>query len=84
MPSIKLIGNIMSQANQADNTKPFSREYVLRTTARHMAKAVDLSIEKTMARLPEFEGNADKGLEILKTLSDLKALRGQINTDVTV
>lgn len=62
-----------------EKAKPFSREYVLRTTARHMLKAVDTSINKTMARMQEFEGNPEMAQELLRTLSDLNALKARIN-----
>jgi hypothetical protein len=65
-------------ANKEANM-PFDRSYVLRTTARHIIKAVDNSIEKTTARIPEFSGNSAKSHEILQTLSDLQSLRKSIN-----
>lgn len=70
---------------QDTNTpKPFSREYVLRTTAKHMLKSVELSIKKTVDRVAEFEGDAIKSLEILSTLSDLHKLRDSINVNLEV
>jgi hypothetical protein len=68
--------------NTSDKAKPFSREYVLRTTARHMMKAVDTSIAKTMARVPEFEGDSEKAQEILIALSDLHAMKRQISAHI--
>lgn len=53
--------------------------YVLRTTAKHMRKSVDISIRKTFERIPEFEGNQDKSQEVFHTLSHLHALRKQID-----
>jgi hypothetical protein len=62
-----------------DAVKPFSREYVLRTTVKHVLKDIDVSIQKTMDRIPEFTGDSAKSLEILNTLSDLHAFRASIN-----
>jgi hypothetical protein len=73
------IGIKMDISNKDKASVPFSREYVLRTTAKHMLKSVDISIEKTMARVPEFEGDSAKSTEILTTLSDLHALKARIN-----
>jgi hypothetical protein len=61
-----------------DNQKPFSRDYVLRTTQRHMLKCINTSIAKTMDRVQEFEGDPEKSGEILKTLSDLHHMRDQL------
>ena len=58
-----------------NNSKPFSQEYVLRTTAKHMRKSIDVSIKKTSERIAEFDGNAEKSQEVLKTLSALYALK---------
>jgi hypothetical protein len=59
--------------------KPFSKAYVLRTTAKHMRKSVDVSIRKTFERMAEFEGNAAKCQEILESLSVLHQLRKQLD-----
>lgn len=55
--------------------KPFSRGYVLRTTARRMADSVNISIQKTLGRVAEFEGNSDKSREVLETLSILHQMK---------
>jgi hypothetical protein len=53
--------------------KPFSQGYVLRTTAKHMRRCVDISIRKTYERLPEFvEG--PKSVELFKTLGVLHGM----------
>ena len=55
--------------------KPFSIGYVLRTTAKHMRKSVDISIRKTFERVGEFEGDLDKSKEVFQTLSTLHQMR---------
>lgn len=57
------------------DNKPFSKGYVLRTTAKHMRKSIDISIRKTFERVAEFEGNSEKSQEIMETLSHLHQLR---------
>jgi hypothetical protein len=57
------------------DNKPFSKGYVLRTTVKHMIKDVDISIKKTMDRVAEFEGNHEKSLEVLNTLSVLHTMK---------
>jgi aspartyl/asparaginyl beta-hydroxylase (cupin superfamily) len=61
-----------------DNQKPFSIGYVMRTTARHMSRAVSLSVEKTMARIPEFADNPEKSNEVFTTLTKLQAMKAQV------
>ena len=60
-------------------SKPFSMGYVLRTTAKHMRKSVDISIRKTFERIAEFDGNQEKSKEIFCTLSTLHSMRKQID-----
>jgi hypothetical protein len=62
-----------------ENSKPFSRNYVLRTTAKHMRKSVDISIQKTLARTTDFVDDPVKSLEVFDTLSKLNAMRKQID-----
>ena len=71
----KIPGEFMSQNQE----KPFSMGYVLRTTARHMRKSIDVSIRKTFARMPEFQNDEAKSQEIFKTLGRLHALRNEID-----
>lgn len=59
--------------------KPFSMGYVLRTTAKHMRKSIDISIRKTFERIKEFEGNQEKSQEVFKALSHLHAMRKQLD-----
>jgi len=51
----------------------FSRSYVIGVTFEHMIRSVNISIDKTVARLPEL-GNEDSK-EVLETLSELHKLR---------
>jgi hypothetical protein len=60
--------------------KPFSMGYVLRTTAKHMRKSIDISIRKTFERATEFNGsNEEKSQEVMKTLLVLHSMRKQID-----
>ena len=54
---------------------PFSKAFVMNTTLRHMRKSIDISINKTFARMPEFEKNSVDAEEILSTLGALHILR---------
>jgi hypothetical protein len=63
-----------------DKQKPFDRKYVLETTVKHMLKCIDMSISKTIARIPDFDSNSEKSTEVLQTLSDLHILRKEIGT----
>lgn len=60
-------------------SKPFSMAYVLRTTAKHMRKSVDISIRKTFERIRDFDGNQEKSQEVFKTLGMLHSMRNQID-----
>ncbi len=54
--------------------------YVLRTTAKHMRKSVDISIRKTFERATEFNGsNEEKSQEVMRTLLVLHSMRKQID-----
>lgn len=57
------------------DNKPFSKSYVLRTTAKHMRQSIDISIRKTFDRIQEFDSNKDKSVEIFETLSVLHQMR---------
>ena len=48
--------------------KPFSMDYVVGLTYKHMRKSVDTSIRKTVARIAEFDGNPEMSQEVFKTL----------------
>jgi hypothetical protein len=58
--------------------KPFSQSYVLRTTAKHMRKSIDISIRKTFERIKDFDGNQEKSKEVFETLAKLHSLRSKI------
>lgn len=54
---------------------PFSKGYVLRATKKHMLRSIDISVSKSFERLKEFEGNSEKGIEIMETLSVLNTMK---------
>lgn len=60
--------------------KPFSKAYVLRTTAKHMRKSIDVSIRKTFERIKEFSNDQEKSHEIFQTLAVLHQLRNQLDS----
>jgi hypothetical protein len=59
--------------------KPFSQSFVLRTTAKHMRKSIDISIRKTFERIAEFDGNQEKSREVFQALSVLHSMRAQLD-----
>jgi len=59
--------------------KPFSMGYVLRTTAKHMRKSIDISIRKTFERVSEFADDQAKSQEVFKTLASLHTIRKQLD-----
>ena len=59
---------------------PFTMGYVLRTTAKHMRKSIDISIRKTFERVSEFDNNPEKAREVLETLSYLHQMRAQLDS----
>ena len=63
----------------SERQKPFSMGYVLRTTAKHMRKSIDISIRKTFERVSEFADNRDKSEEVFKTLSFLHKMRKDLD-----
>jgi hypothetical protein len=62
-----------------DSSKPFSKGYVLRTTAKHMRKSIDISIRKTFERVAEFGGDQQKSMEVFETLSFLHIWRAVLD-----
>jgi hypothetical protein len=72
--------NIMAKEQQLANP-PFSMGYVLRTTAKHMRKSIDISIRKTGERIAEFgeAGDSPKSREVFETLSVLHIMRKQLD-----
>lgn len=76
----------MDNINSKD-AKPFSLEYVMRTTLKNVRKSVDISIRKTVERIAEFDGNLEKSQEVFRTLTALHAFRRSIDnaqSDTTV
>jgi hypothetical protein len=59
--------------------KPFSMGYVLRTTAKHMRKSIDISIRKTFERVAEFDGDKERSEEVFRTLSLLHQMRKDLD-----
>lgn len=59
--------------------KPFSIGYVLRTTAKHMRKSIDISIRKTFERVEEFTDDRAKSDEVFRTLATLHTMRKQLD-----
>jgi len=59
-------------------SKPFTRDYVLKVTAKHMLKSIEISIKKTMDRMNEFQGDHEQANEVFKTLTELQAIKKQI------
>lgn len=57
------------------DNKPFSKSYVLRTTAKHMRRSVDISIRKTFERVQEFDSDPVKSKEVIETLGMLHSMR---------
>jgi hypothetical protein len=58
-----------------NNKPPFSKEFVLKTTFRHMRKSVDISIRKTFDRMKDFTSDPSKKAEIFETLDVLHKTR---------
>jgi hypothetical protein len=59
----------------ADNKVPFDMPYVMKTTFRHMIKSIDISLDKTVGRIEEFDSDSEKSTEILQTISYLSLVR---------
>jgi hypothetical protein len=62
-----------------EDNKPFSIGYVMRTTAKHMRKNIDISIRKTFERVAEFADDQEKSKEIFITLSHLHTMRKNLD-----
>jgi hypothetical protein len=65
-----------------NKTKPFSMDYVLNATTKHMLKSVDISIRKTLERIAEFEGNQEKSQEIFITLARLHEVKKNLSESI--
>jgi len=59
--------------------KPFSKGYVLRVTAKHMRKSIDISIRKTFERIESHANSLEKSREIFETLSVLHQMRKSLD-----
>lgn len=59
--------------------KPFSMGYVLRTTAKHMRKSIDISIRKTFERSEEFQADPQRSDEVFRTLAFLHKMRKELD-----
>ncbi len=66
----------------ANNTKPFSIEYVISATKKHMLKSIEISIRKTIERIAEFDGNREKSEEVFRTLSELNSMKKSLEETV--
>ena len=55
-------------------SKPFSNDFVIKETLRHMQECIAISTRKTIARLPEFQGDTEKMKELMSALSNLNRL----------
>jgi hypothetical protein len=60
--------------------KPFSSEYVIKETLKHMQSSVAISTQKTIARLPEFQSQPEKVQEVMNTLASLGKLNSMIES----
>ena len=54
--------------------KPFTNDYVIRDTLNHMIKRIEISQQKCLSRMAEFEGDSDAVAEVMLTLSNLNRL----------
>jgi hypothetical protein len=59
--------------------KPFSLEYVVGITVKHMLKSIDISINKTFERTKDETLSPDKKSEAFETLSILHQMRAQLD-----
>jgi len=62
-----------------EDIKPFSIGYVMKTTVKHIRKDLNISIDKTFARIKDFSGNQEKSEEVFETLALLHSLRKQVD-----
>lgn len=69
----------MTEKDQTEPKGKFTQGYVLRITARHMRKSIDISIRKTFERIAQFAGNQEKSTEVFRTLSHLHEMRKQLD-----
>ena len=69
----------MEQSTPQNYANLFSMGYVLRATAKHMRKSIDISIRRTFERLPDFVENEEKSKEIFSTLAYLHKMRKDLD-----
>jgi hypothetical protein len=62
------------------NKKPFTKEFVLRTTLQNMRNMIDLSMRKTVARLEDFKDDNAMKVEVLSTLASLDQLHKNVQS----
>ena len=60
--------------------KPFSQQYVLNETLKHISKSIGISTQKTIARLPEFINEPEMTKEVMSTLASLNQLSKLIDS----
>jgi len=60
--------------------KPFSNDYVIKETLKHMQSSVAISTQKTIARLSEFQEQPEKVKEVMTTLANLGKLNSMIES----
>jgi hypothetical protein len=58
---------------------PFSIDYVIGLTVKHMLKSIDVSINKTFERTRDGSLGPDKITEAFETLSVLHQMRAQLD-----
>lgn len=58
---------------------PFSLAYVLKATAKHMRRSIDISLRKTTNRWEEFKDDEVKSKEVMKTIMKLTELRALLD-----
>jgi hypothetical protein len=59
--------------------QPFTRDYVLKATAKHIRRSIDISIRKTNDRWKEFKDDPDLSKEVMYTLMVLHDLRKNLD-----
>jgi hypothetical protein len=56
----------------------FTKDYVINLTKRNMEEAVKKSIEKTVARIGEFEPDTKEAREVIETIATLQGIKNQL------
>jgi len=60
-------------------TNDFTKDYVLGVTKKNMLKSIDTSINKTVARVGEFQPDTEKAREVIETITTLQAFKNRVN-----